>query len=175
MKSAALVVLALAGCGPKPATAVHNAQSQPKLDTSTRAASLADAMRLRGLTPITLASIKQEMSSALGTQPTQHGRELVVFETAGWNASPAVFARRESDGKIVIVTPAANTIVDRHEAAGCLHFAGGRGWFEEVTYRLPEGATFAGNVKVEYDQHIVAMDYSDRQPDGSPCPPPAID
>lgn len=174
MKKALLVVL-LAACGPKPATSLRNAQSPPKVDTSARATNLADAMRLRGLVPITLTAIKQEMSSALGMQPAQHGRELVVLETAGWNAAPSVFARRQSDGMIVLVTPWANTIVDRHEAAGCMTFAGGRGWFEEVTYRLPEGATFAGTVKVEYDQHIVAMDYSDRQPDGSACPPPAID
>ena len=173
MKKALLVAL-LAACGPKPAT-LHNAQPPPKIDTSTRATSLADAMRLRGLTPIALTPIKQEMSSALGMQPTQHGNSLVVFETAGWNSAPSVFARRESDGKIVLVTPFANEIVDRHEAAGCLHFAGGRGWFEEVTYRLPDGAKFAGTEKVEYDSHVVVKDYSDRQPDGSPCPPPAID
>ena len=174
MKKALLAVL-LAACGPKPATSLRNAQSPPTVDTSQRATNLADAMRLRGLTPITLAPIKQEMSSALGTPPTQHGRELVVIETAGWNGGPSVFARRQSDGMIVLVTPSANTIVDRHESAGCMHFAGGRGWFEEVTYRLPEGAKFAGTVKVEYDNHIVAMDYSDRQSDGSACPPPAID
>ncbi len=67
------------------------------------------------------------------------------------------------------------TIVDRHEDAGCMTFAGGRGWFEQVSYRLPDGEKFGGTVKVEYDEHIVAKDYSDRQPDGSPCPPPAID
>ena len=173
MKNVLLVVL-LAACGSTPAP-LHNAQPPPKIDTSTRATSLADAMRLRGLTPITLQPIKQEMSSAFGTPPTQRGRDLVVFETAGWNSAPSVFARRESDGKIVLVTPWANEIVDRHEPAGCLHFAGGRGWFEEVTYRLPDGAKFGGTEKVEYDHHVVVKDYSERQPDGTPCPPPAID
>jgi len=175
MKNALLVVL-LAACAPTPsAKVVRNTQAPPKVDTTTRATNLADAMRLRGLTPITLAPIDRHMSSSFGTEPAQRGRELTVFESAGWNASHSVFARRASDGMIVLVAVSENTIVDRHEPGGCRGFAGGRGWFEEVTYRLPEGDTFAGTEKVEYDNHIVVTDYSDRHADGSPCPPPALD
>lgn len=171
----ALFVALLAACGPKPTTSLHNAQPPPKIDTTTRATSLADALRLGGLTPITLPSSKREMTSQLGAVPTQNGRELVLTETAGWKTEPTVFARRQSDGMIVIVAAARHTIIDRHEAAGCLLFAGGRAWFEQVTYRLAEGEKFGGIVKVEYDDHIVAKDYSDRLPDGTPCPQPAID
>lgn len=132
-------------------------------------------MRARRLTPIKLERIKRDMQHSFRDGPEVRGRELIVTETAGWNAHHSVFARRETDGLIVLVSPWPNKIVDRHVDAGCMTFAGGRGWFEAVTYRLPEGEKFGGVVKVEYDEHIVVNDYADRQPDGSPCPPPARD
>jgi hypothetical protein len=170
-----LFVLLLTACGPKPGASVHNHASPPKADRNAHATNLADAMRARGLTPITLDEIRRDMTHSLGEAPKQQGQELVVIEEAGWNAEPSVFARRASDGVIVLISQRPNKIVDRHEDAGCMTFAGGRGWFEQVTYRMPEGEKFGGTVKVEWDEHIVVKDYSDRQPDGSPCPPPAID
>lgn len=170
-----LFALVVAACGPKPGAALHNQHAPPAVDSSARATNLADAMRARGLVPIELVEIRRDMSGGLGDPPQQRGRELVVVEQAGWNGERSVFARRASDGAIVLVSPWPKKIVDRHEAAGCQRFFGGRAWFDEVSYRLPDGEKFGGTVKVEYDEHIVVKDYSDRQPDGSPCPPPMID
>lgn len=174
MKSLLLVILVTA-CRPAQPATVHNSASPPKVDATKRATNLVDAMRAKGLTPIKLERIKHEMTYSIGDGPKVRGRELIINEMAGWNAQHSVFARRESDGLIVIVSPWPTKIVDRHVDAGCMTFAGGRQWFEEATYRLAEGEKFGGVVKVEYDEHVVVEDYAKQQPDGSPCPPPALD
>ena len=131
-------------------------------------------MRSRGLTPITLDVVKRE-HGGLGAEPRVVGNELSLIESAGWAHEPPVFARRERDGVLVLVSPQPNVIVDRHVDAGCMTFAGGRAWFEEVTYRIPAGNSYGGVVTVAFDKHVEIKDYSVTQADGSPCPPPMVD
>jgi hypothetical protein len=166
----ALGLSLLAGCG----GGAPHATTTPTEPTAARPQSLEEALSAAGLTRIELPG-ERLASIAPGTgEPVVENGHVRVHETAGWNASPTVFARR-GDGAVVIVTPRPNVIVDRHVDGGCLGFAGGRGWFEDVTYALPAGATFEGSVEVSWDEHTEVVDHTDTQPDGSPCPPPAID
>jgi hypothetical protein len=163
---AILVALSLSACGASPARTTRASDRPPQ--------SLDEALAARDLERITLASVRSDRSHEIGGEPRLEGRRLVATETAGWNSSPSIFARRR-DGAIVLVRPRPRTIVDRHVAGGCLLFAGGRGWFETVEYELPDGAVYAGAVDVDYEHHTEVVDHSDTQPDGSPCPPPARD
>ncbi|HEU0036151.1 MAG TPA: hypothetical protein VFQ53_36310 [Kofleriaceae bacterium] len=172
MKRLALMIV-LAACGGS-STTIRNHAPPPQGKPDPHAQGLAAGMKAQQLTPIQLERVKREMTSAFPQRPRVIGGELVLVETAGWQSEPAMFARRESDGAIVMIAPRPRKIV--HEvAAGCRTFAGGRAWFEEVRYRLPPGETFGGIVEVPYEEHVDVPRYSDRQPDGSPCPPPAID
>lgn len=165
-----VLLLSLVGCG---ATAPHTAPP-PTSRSERRPQSLDEALAAQGLTRLELSASRRESASLTGDGPVVEGGQVRVLESAGWSASPTVFARR-SDGTVVIVVPRPNVIVDRHVDGGCLGFAGGRAWFEEATYALPDGAAFGGTVDVTWDEHTEAVDHSDTQADGSPCPPPAID
>lgn len=166
----ALCLFVVAGCG-----GTSHATTTPTEPTpAARPQSLEEALTAAGLTRLELAAARRETTSLGGEELVAENGQVRVLETAGWNASRTVFARR-GDGTVVIVTPRPNVIVDRHVDGGCLGFAGGRGWFEEVTYELPDGAAFGGNVEVSWDEHTEVVDHTDTQPDGSPCPPPALD
>jgi hypothetical protein len=172
MKATLLVVM-LAACGsgrPPP----QNVATAPAAVENPHATSLAEAMRSRGLTPIRLDFVKRE-SGNVGDELHVAGNELSLIESAGWAHEPAVFARRDRDGRIVIVSPRPDVIIDRHVDAGCLTFAGGRMWFERVTYRIPTGSSYGGVVPVAFDKHLEISDYSETQADGSRCPAPMRD
>lgn len=136
--------------------------------------SLDEAIRAQGYAPIALQGKRLGMSHDISTEPIVEGRTIHVVETDGWRASHATFAQRR-DGTIYLVIPKRIEIVDRHVAAGCLTFAGGRGWFEHVAYDIPEGAKWGGTIRAAYEDHVEVKDYKDTQDDGSPCPAPAID
>ena len=166
-----VLVGALVGCG---ANAVGRPAVSPVATTSARLPQSEDeGLRDQGYTPVTLARTSRSMTSNLGTTPQAVGNQIRLTENAGWKAQPTRFARKGNT--IFIVSGQPTTIVDRHVAGGCSHFAGGRGWFEDVVYELPPGTTYGGIVKIAFENHVEITDYSDTQPDGSPCPPPAVD
>lgn len=163
-------VLLLTACGqPKQAAVSPAATTHAKVPQN-----LDEAVRAQGLTLLPIPAVKRTMTHAFGDEPIVEGRKIVIVETSGWSSSPTTFARRR-DGTVYIVSPKPLTIVDRHVAAGCSRMTGGRGWFEEVEYQLPEGTTFGGTITAAYEDHVVVYDYADKQPDGSPCPPPMRD
>lgn len=168
-----LILVFLSGCG---AAAPH--ASEPAGtgggDTAEAPTSLDEALAAQGLTRVTLAETARDGTYELGAAPVVEDGHVQLVESAGWSASPSVFAQR-ADGTVVLVAPRPNVVVDRHVDGGCLTFAGGRAWFETVTYVLPAGATYGGELEVTWDEHTEVVDHSDHQPDGSPCPPPALD
>ncbi|MBZ0116057.1 MAG: hypothetical protein K8H88_03605, partial [Sandaracinaceae bacterium] len=130
--------------------------------------SLEEALAAAGLTRVELPERSRQMTHALPDTPAAEGRALRMIETAGWSGGPSVFARR-ADGTIVRVVARVREIVDRHVPGGCLTFGGGRGWFEEVEYELPQGASYGGDVEVSYEHHTEVVDHATTQEDGSPC------
>lgn len=169
------LLLVLTACGGSPPTLRNTKPPQPPAHRAGPAQRLADAMSDRGLVPIRLAGVRRDMDASSGAAITARGGTVIVTETAGWNGAPTTFARRASDGAIVIVRGTVTTIVDRKVPAGCPTFAGGRAWFERVEYQLPPDDRYGGVVEVAYVQHVDQPVYADRQADGSPCPPPMID
>ena len=168
MKRLALLFVVVA-CGGASRPPLAN-QAPPRKVSHARPQSLDEALRQKGMQPIALHAVSRTMSFDFPDKPTVRGGKISLVEEAGWNGAPSQFARAE-DGRIVLVIPQPNTIVDRKVDRGCMHFAGGRGWFEQVTYQLPAGVEFGGVVNVAYDHHIEQSVYS-QSPD---CPPPAID
>jgi hypothetical protein len=138
------------------------------------ASSLEDALAHAGLTRIELTVGKRDMSFAPDAEHPFDGTHLVVPETGGWKQERAIFAKR-ADGSIVRVIADVHVVQGKTVQRGCPRFAGGRAWFEEVTYDLPPGAKYAGSVKVSYDEVKDVEQYADTQADGSPCPRPALD
>jgi hypothetical protein len=170
---ASLALIALAACTSAP-SAVRNTATPSPIVKGT-ATSLVEAMQMQHLALVQLPVSGRNMNTSILGAPIAKGRSITVGELGGYNASHATFARRDSDGAIVVIVPKPNRIVDGHEDAGCLRFAGGRAWFEQVTYELPRGEKFGGTVEVAYDDHVTIKDYADTELDGTPCPPPAID
>lgn len=165
----AMGILSLTACGNNtPAPVTPASTSQARMPQS-----IEEGLRAQGYTKVTLARTQRAMTSSLATAPHVEGRQIKLVENAGWNASSAMFARKGD--RIYLVTGAPRTIVDRHVNGGCLRFAGGRGWFEDVAYELPEGTTYGGTITIAYEKHVEITDHTDTEPDGSPCPPPAID
>jgi len=139
------------------------------------ASTLEDALAGAGLTRVELASTtKRDLGLPPETDRPFDGTHLVVHETGGWRQERAIFAKR-ADGSIVRVIPDVHVVQGKTVQRGCVRFAGGRAWLEEVTYELPPGAKYAGSVTVRYDEIRDVEQHSDTQPDGSPCPPPARD
>jgi hypothetical protein len=165
---ALLLLTACGGAAPRATTtAVDAAPHAPPQ-------SLDEGLAARELRRVTLAAEGRAMSYTPGDAPVFANGKVTVTETAGYGADHSIFARR-ADGTVFLVRPQPNRIVDRHVNAGCRGFAGGRAWFETVSYTLPAGATYGGVVPVSYDEHTEVRDFSDAQPDGSACPPPAMD
>jgi hypothetical protein len=135
---------------------------------------LEDALARAGLTRVELGVSNRDASFRPDAEHPFDGKHLVVSETGGWKQSRALFAKR-ADGSIVRVITDVHVVEGKTVQRGCMTFAGGRGWFEEVTYDLPPGAKYAGSVTVRYDEVHDIEKYSDAEPDGSPCPPPALD
>jgi hypothetical protein len=136
--------------------------------------SLDEALSAEGLVRLEPAVVSREMTFRDTSGPRVEGRRITLHVSAGWNGQVPVFARRD-DGTAYLIEARPETIVDRHVEGGCLPFAGGRTWSEIVVYELPEGTRYAGTLPVRWEEHVEVVDYRDTQPDGSPCPPPAID
>jgi hypothetical protein len=139
--------------------------------------SVDEGMAVLGMTRVQLgnAGSKQDTSGFRSGEVVVMGRYLSVVEERGFHSARSIFARRPSDGAIVLVQAWPHRVVDRHVQRACQRFAGGRGWFETVRYQLPEGERYGGAVRVPYDQHVETVDYANQERDGSPCPPPALD
>jgi hypothetical protein len=136
--------------------------------------SLEEALTRAGLVRFEPTLISREMTHDMGNSTRVEGRRVTMSVSAGWSAQTPIFARR-NDGSVVLVDAQPQTIVDQHVNGGCRHFFGGRMWFETHIYELPEGSSFEGSLRVRWDDHIEAVDYSPTEADGSPCPPPALD
>jgi hypothetical protein len=169
-----LVAILVTGCAsnPPPVTNVfHPPPPAPPLHTP---ASLDEGLAALQLVRVELPRTNGGYGSPGDATIKLDGRKISLTETAGWSASPTVFARRASDNAIVLVRERAH--VTYHDVKrGCLTFAGGRAWFETATYELAPHEQFGGTVIVPYEKTVEVPVYSPTQPDGSPCPPPAID
>jgi hypothetical protein len=173
MRLTSLLVV-LAACGPAAVPLANHATPPPARPARTPA-SLAEGLAALGLQRIQLGNAGSEQGFHVAGDVAVTGRYLSIVEERGYHGTTSLFARRPSDGAIVLVRAEPHRIVDRHVQRGCLRFAGGRGWFETVRYRLPAGERYGGVVAVPYDEHVEVSEYSDHEPDGSACPPPALD
>ncbi len=172
---ALLLALSTSACGAAPrATMTTTSPPSTNVVTAPAALSLDEAMARAGLTRFEPTLVSRDMNHDHTGGTTVEGRRVTMHVSAGWSGRPPIFARR-NDGRVVVVDPRPNTIVDRHVNGGCRHFFGGRMWMETVVYELPEGASFEGSQEVSWDEHIEAIDWTPTEADGSPCPPPALD
>lgn len=162
----------LVACGGAPAKAPSG--PAPTTTSASPPRSLDAALAAQGLQKIELATASDTMTMDQPGVPAFTANRVTMTVSSGWNQSPPTFARR-ADGKVVLVDAQPNVIVDRHVAAGCRTFFGGRMWMRTVTFELPAGATWGPTTKVSWDQHVEVEDYTDHAPGGGPCPPPAID
>lgn len=169
---AALASITLLACG---AAQAQRPTGQSPVTVRPAPQSLDAALAAQGLRRFEPAIASRAMSHSFPEEAARaEGRHLTLHVSAGWNQSPPIFARR-ANGDVVLVEARPNVIVDRHLPGGCRGFLGGRAWFETVVYELPEGAHYEGPLTVSWDEHIEVVDWTDTQPDGSACPPPAID
>lgn len=150
------------------------ARNEPTAEVASAPTSLDEALVRAGLSRFEPTLVSREMTYDISGGTTAEGRRVTLRVSGGWSSRTPIFARR-NDGRVVLVDPQPNTIVDRHVNGGCQGFIGGRAWFETHVYELPEGTSFEGSLPVTWDDHIEVVDHSMTQADGSPCPPPAID
>ncbi len=180
--SLASLCASLAACGaahgqPSTAPVSEAPPSTPSAQGSPPAPapqSLDEALTAQGLSRLEPAVVSRDMGHFGTVGPAAEGRRITMHVSAGWSASPPLFARRD-DGTVFLIEPRPTTIVDRHVAGGCRHFFGGRMWLETIVYELPEGTSYGGTLAIGWEQHTEVVDYTPAQADGSACPPPAID
>lgn len=174
--AASLLLSACASQAPTPARDGGSPPTPPPAPTATGVpASFEAALAARGLTKIELP-VKRSMSSGAGEPSVKvEGRRVRFSISAGWNGEQVELAK-DREGRIVRVLRRPVEQVRERVIEGCQasKFAGGRGWFEDVTIELPEGAVWGGGVEVAYSVVREVTRYTGKTKDGKDCPPPMM-
>lgn len=160
--------LLLAACSPAATTPAPAA-------AGTQTDSFEAALAAAHLTKLELKPVERTQTHELPSAPVVAGRRITMIVTGGYHAESLEFARDASNRVVRVLRKPIETVKET-VVEGCeTHvFAGGRAWFERVVIELPEGTTWGGEVSVKYPAVREVVRYTNKTPDGKPCPPPAM-
>lgn len=185
LRIASLVAtLLLAACAPTttaagtsssaPPPAPPVATTIPAVAGQIEGATFEAALAAAHLTPVQIPDLKREMTSDLSQERSKvEGRNVALIVTGGINADTIEFARAAS-GQLVRVLRQPDVTTKETVIEGCQQsaFAGGRAWFERVTFEVPAGLTWGGERTVKYPIVKETLRYTGKKPNGEACPPP---
>jgi hypothetical protein len=166
---ASLLVAACAETGAPRAPAAPSASAPADV----RGSSFDDAMKRAGLVQLDLVPVSRAHAGTGNAGAKVEGRRVTISTTGGWNTMGITLAKGAA-GRIYRVVGVPEEKVVEKVVDGCQGtiFAGGHRWFEEVTFDLPEGTTWGGDVTLRYPVTRVVERYTNKSPSGGPCPPP---